>query len=79
LAGGFRESTGQYGNTVPLSGGWLTDVLDPNGGACGDVMLRLTVALNANEVAYCEGKEDGRPYRDRAYILAKNEYKIGTT
>ena len=61
----WRASTGQY---VPLRGGWLSDVPpDPNEGAWGDVLLRLSVALN--ERLTWDFKEEGKPYRDRAYIL----------
>lgn len=65
LQDGFKDGTGGYLTTNIYSGIWLSDVpLDENEGACGDVLLQVTVEASEHELADYEWVEERKPYRE---------------
>jgi hypothetical protein len=65
LHDGFRDGVGRYLTSNVWSGVWLSNVpLDSNEGAEGDVLLRVELALDEEDLTRFEWVEEGKYYRE---------------
>lgn len=71
LAGGFRNTSGDYMTGETHTGVWLSDApLDCSEGADGDVLLLIVMALSEAEQDHYEWVEEGKPYREWLFPAA---------
>ena len=65
LESGFSDATGTYLTGQPHTGVWFSDQpLDANEGAKGDALLKVSLGLTEDDIAFYEWIEDGKPYRE---------------
>jgi hypothetical protein len=62
----FRDGEGYNVTSRLRKGVWLSNnkLHDENEGACGDIMIKVSLDMNASELDRYEWVEEGKPYRE---------------